>query len=101
MGQQIIKQPNGKYALWSSIVTDFVLLDATPADIVDYMADNERENIERGVNRKVEMIERGEPAYFQFTMNWEEACAMAKECHGPRWKLPDGLDPPAAPGRRA
>ena len=35
MSRQIIKQPNGKYALFSSVVDDFVLIDADPNEIVE------------------------------------------------------------------
>lgn len=30
MGQEIVKQSNGKFAVWSSIVDDFVMIDADP-----------------------------------------------------------------------
>lgn len=35
MGWGVYKQPDGKYAVWSSIVTDFVYYDATREEIRD------------------------------------------------------------------
>lgn len=75
MGHQIIKQPNGNYVLWSTIVDDFIMLDATPADIVKLKVEEFKERTELEVKRKVEQLERGEKAYYQFTITWEEALA--------------------------
>ena len=36
MGHQIIKQPNGKFGIFSSVVDDFVFINATEQDIVDF-----------------------------------------------------------------
>lgn len=36
MGWQVIKQPNGKYCIWSSIVDDFIVYEATEKEIIDY-----------------------------------------------------------------
>lgn len=82
MGQQIIKQPNGKFALWSSIVDSFVMLDAEPKDIVDEWIADERQRVERAVTEIVDKLNRGEPAYYQFSMTWEEALATHEQVHG-------------------
>lgn len=86
MGQQIIKQPNGRYAVWSTVVSDFVLLDATPEDIIDVRIDEAREEIAHRVKEVVEKLANGEKPYYQFTETWDGACAFAKEVHGPDWK---------------
>jgi len=32
MGRQVVKQPDGNFAIWSSVVDDFILGDATRLD---------------------------------------------------------------------
>lgn len=39
MGHQIIKQPNGKYAVWSSVVDQLIGWDQTKDQIIEYYAD--------------------------------------------------------------
>ena len=82
MGQQIIKQPNGLYAVWSSIVDSFVLVDATPEELIEEWLSDERERISKFITRKIKEIENGEPAYRQFTMTYEQALATHKRVHG-------------------
>lgn len=89
MGHQIIRQPNGKWAVFSSVVDDFVLLDATRDDIVEMRVQDARETIEREIDQKIAALEAGQRAYFQFTMSWDEACKWAREVHGPKWKPPE------------
>ena len=73
MGHQIVKQPNGLYALWSSIVDTFILLDATPEDIIqDWNVRDEKQN-RAAADRIIAQLERGEAPYYQFTKSWD-AC---------------------------
>ena len=44
MGQQRIKQPNGKYCLFSSIVDNFTHYDMSEKEIVELWANKEKEN---------------------------------------------------------
>ncbi len=81
MSQQIILQPNGRYAVWSTIVGDFVLVDATPADMVDFWTENERQRITRRVNEIISALARGEKPYCQFTMTWQEARERRRDIH--------------------
>jgi hypothetical protein len=67
MGQQIIKQPNGKYAVWSSVV------DATVGDIINDRIEESNNKIREDVNRIVKALGRGEKPYHQFTMTFDEA----------------------------
>ncbi|MDP3910719.1 MAG: hypothetical protein Q8Q14_10035 [Gemmatimonadales bacterium] len=83
MGGQIIQQPDGRYAVWSSIVNDFVLLDATPEQIIEGRVQASREGHEAQVRRVIKKLAAGEKPYFQFTMTWEEACAWRDKCHKP------------------
>lgn len=82
MGQQIVKQPNGLYAVWSSVVDDFVLFDATPDDIVNEMVNTERKNISESVRRIIGQLAANDKPYCQFTMSWRECLATIKRLHG-------------------
>lgn len=82
MGHQIIKQPNGNYAVWSTIVTDFVVIDATPEEIIQIWIEDESEKIREQVMKTVGKLERGEKPYYQFTMDWKEALKTRDEFHG-------------------
>jgi hypothetical protein len=73
VGHQIIKQPNGFYAVFSSIVDDFILLDATPDEIIEDEVADARRTITEYVRRKVAALNRGEKPYYQFTMTWKQA----------------------------
>lgn len=86
MSHQIIKQPNGKLAIWSSNVDDFLLLNATEEHIVEFYMEKERKEIVASVRSTIALIEEGKPAYYQFTKTWSEACAFASVVHGAGWK---------------
>lgn len=45
MGRIIIKQPNGLYCQWSTIVDDVVSYDETKEDIINDWVEDERERI--------------------------------------------------------
>lgn len=88
MGQQIIKQPNRLYCIYSSIVDEFVITDATPQEIIGHWSQIEAEKIAAKVNDIVSELNSGGKPYHQFTMTFEEAVELAKEVHGERWQPP-------------
>jgi hypothetical protein len=81
MGKQIIKQPDGLYAVWSHNVDGFILFDATPEEIIDEWVEGQRQGITKMVNDVVESLEKGLRPYYQFTMTWGEALAQYEEVH--------------------
>lgn len=82
MGRQIIKQPNGKYAVWSTVVDDFILVDALPEDIVSERVQESSERIRKDVTKVIEDLNNGKRPYYQFTVTFEEAVRKIKELHG-------------------
>lgn len=88
MGQQIIKQPNGLYCVYSSIVDDFVITDASPEEIIGHWSEIERDKITAKVKDIVSEINAGGKPYHQFTMTFEEAVEQAKDVHGEKWQPP-------------
>lgn len=77
-----MQQSNGLYAVWSSVVDDFVLLDATRDEIIEDFCEAERERITRQVNCIVTELSKGGRPYFQFTKTFDECIAIIRELHG-------------------
>jgi len=82
MGEQIIKQPNGLYCIWSSVVDDIILINATPEDIINERIEVARQEITRSVIDTVTKLNNGERPYYQFTKTFEEAIECIKDIHG-------------------
>ena len=82
MGRQIIKQPNGKYAVWSSIVDDFILVDATPDEIIEDWCEQQRKDTTEHVQRVVEELGLGVKPYHQLTHTFDECIHVIRERHG-------------------
>ncbi len=82
MGHQIIKQPDGKFCVFSTVVDDFVMADATPAEIIEDYVEHERQRITEDVSRIVGQLEAQQKPYYQFTMTYEEACRKIDTVHG-------------------
>lgn len=82
MGRQIIKQPNGKYCVYSSIVDNVTIYNATPNDIIEEWATEARIDIERKVTEIIAQLEKGDSPYNQFTQSFDEMLNTIKETHG-------------------
>lgn len=82
MSIQIIKQPNEFYAVWSTIVDDFILIDATPEDIIKHIVHECEEKTKKMVNEVIAALSRGEKPYHQFTMTFQEATTQIRQQHG-------------------
>ena len=78
MGQQIIRQPNGKFAVFSTIVDSLVGADLTRKQLVERLDARAHADNVRHVREVTQMIAKGKPAYFQFTMTWDEAVAATE-----------------------
>lgn len=78
MGHQIIKQPDGKFAIFSSMVDSWILFDATPQQIVDYYCAKAYAATRDSTTKLLELIqEEPHKAYYQFAMTFEEADQIA------------------------
>ena len=82
MSRQIVKQPNGKYLVYSIICDNVILYDATPEEIIECFVDEEKEKIQSSINSIVEKLEKGEKPYYQFTMSFQEVIDSIKLIHG-------------------
>lgn len=82
MGHQIIKQPNGKFGVFSSVVDDFVLINATEQDIVDFYTEKHVRETRLHVAQTILALENGGKPAAQFTKTFEEALDWIEEVHG-------------------
>jgi hypothetical protein len=80
MGEQIIKQPDGKLAVFSSMVDGFIVTDATPEELIEWRAERAAEDSRRTTRIQIEQVLSGKPRpYGSFTLTWETAVRRAME----------------------
>lgn len=88
MSYQIVKQPNGNFAVFSTGVDCFILYDADRTEVLDWARALEMRDLEGRMERWAETFDKvaaGEKrVYFQFTRTWEELVDTAKEHQDPR-----------------
>lgn len=82
MGQQIIKQSDGRLAVFSTETDTFIIMGATPEEIIEWRAEQAAENARRETRLTLEHVLSGQPRpYAQFTLTWDEASRLNRE-HG-------------------
>ena len=82
MSKQIIKQPNGKYCIFSSIVDNVTHYDMSIDDIIEEWVNEAKNRIVEDVKKTIAKLENGESPYYQFTKSYEEMLSTIKEIHG-------------------
>jgi hypothetical protein len=90
MGHQIIRQPDGLLAVYSSGVDDWVITDATAAELEDYYAARAAEDARRSAREAARAVLAGEASkiYCQFTMTYDEAVAQIAAVHNAKRLVP-------------
>ena len=91
MGTQIIKQPNGKYLLWSSNEDRVVLYNGTPEEIVEFWLVETKAHFKDRVSLILKKLEEGEKPYCQFTLTFEEVLDKIEHLSGPEDKILNSL----------
>lgn len=82
MGYQIIKQPDGLLAVFSSNTDTFIVVDATPDELIEWRAEQAAESAREEARMQIERVLSGESRpYYQFTLTWEQAVEKDRE-HG-------------------
>ena len=81
MPRQIIKKDNGKYAIWSTIVDDFIFDDITIEEYIAFRREEDANDAEKTIRKIVGEMESGKKPYGQFTKTYEEACEWRDEVH--------------------
>lgn len=88
MGQQIIRQPDGRYAIFSSNTDTIIVYDATAPEIIDWFAEQAAQHARVVGRGQLGHVEGGRPeeAYYQFAMTWDEALENDRENGGEAWQ---------------
>ena len=95
MGHQIIRQPDGKLAVFSSFTDTWILMDATAADLEDYYAEKAAADARRHAAETLAAVLAGEPqkVYYQFAMTFEEANQQSQESGAEWWSNGEWVGP--------
>ena len=81
MYRQIIKQPNGKLAIWSHFANDFIITNATPEEYIDFRIKEESERITREIYEIVDKLDRDvHIGYYDLT--WDTALERLEQLYG-------------------
>ena len=82
MGKQIVIQPNGMLALYSTVVDDFVCFDADEDEIADELIGGMFERERKRVRDIVVDLRGGGKPYHQFTKSFDECVQSIRDIHG-------------------
>lgn len=79
MGHAVVRQPDGLLAVWSSVVDDFVVVNATLDEIARLYAEEAYER-EEGLAREAcaRAMETGTSSRRSDPMTWERACEIRR-----------------------
>jgi hypothetical protein len=79
MAHQVIRQPDGNLAVFSDNVDDWVVSDASPAELAEHYARRAADDARaRWLDTAQAVLDgRAREKYYQFTMSYEEACQRA------------------------
>jgi len=83
MGFQVIKQPSGKLAIFSTETDTWACWDGSAEEVVDWFVDRASAGERERVQRVVAAVQEDKPrkVYYQFAMTFAEANAHSKH-HG-------------------
>ena len=73
MARQIIKQPDGFYAEYSSIVDEFVIWNATKEQIIEEREKEAAAEARRNAEKIFTTLDAGEDPYYKMGLTWKEA----------------------------
>ena len=83
VGHQIITQPDGLLAVWSSTVDAITIIDATDEELIEHRAAQAAERARRDTRDAIAIArQHGTSAPRPFGMTWAEALAEHAERHG-------------------
>ncbi len=91
MGNQIIQQPDGKFAVFNTNTDTIVLWEATRDEVVGWFVERELADLERRKQHIADLVDQvgagnARRAYAQFAMTWDEALKRDREHGGEAWQ---------------
>jgi len=91
MGHVLLKQPDGKLALWSTSVDNFILIDSSPAEVIDFYIDR---GVDKALRDTQETLSEVQHPDYKPYVSWDSALETLKSEHG---KTIDDLRKEVAP----
>lgn len=80
MAHQIIKQPDGRYLLWSTVVDDIVVFDADRQEVADYFVEMAAIRARGAAEMMIDLVDEDPGrAYAQFTIPFEQVAVRLDE----------------------
>jgi len=73
MGRQIILKDNGKYAIFSTVVDDFLLDEATEEEVIEFFIEDAKDTVIHRISSLIDALKMGKNPYFQFKLTYNEA----------------------------
>jgi len=80
MGRQIVKQPDGKYSCWSTVVDGFIEKDLTKEEYIEFRAQEAYEDKKEEMEKAFEAIAKGQGN--RYTRDYNECLELIEEIHG-------------------
>lgn len=74
-------QPDGKLAVWSTGLDNFIMVDATDEELVTYYAEMAYREAANGTAELIAKLRNGKNPYYQFAYTWEEANKIREGTH--------------------
>ncbi|MDJ1137940.1 hypothetical protein [Streptomyces iconiensis] len=83
MGQQIIRQPDGSLAVFSTTTDTIIVAGASPDELIEWHAEQAAQAAREQASRHIQHVLDGdaETVYGRRAMAWEDAVRISRE-HG-------------------
>lgn len=78
MANQIIRQPDGRYCLFSSVTDNVTYFNLTRAELINIYTNKLKDDL----NTLIDKIDNKEKVYAQDTMNYTDMIKEIEEIHG-------------------
>lgn len=93
MSHQIIKQPDGLLAVFSTVVDAFIITDATPQELEDWYAEQVADEARKRTRWLLGRLQElgAQEVYGRRAYDWSEAARLHQE-HAPETPLPTFKD---------
>lgn len=80
MAHQIIKQPDQRYLIWSTIVDDIIVYDADREEVADYFAEVAARDARARAEMMIDLVDEDPGrAYAQFAIPFEQVAVRLDE----------------------
>ena len=83
MGTQVIRQPNGLLAVWSTGMDHFTHVNGTPEEVEQVLLDRAIERLKVDIKDSVKRaVATGSSGFAPFDRDWAECLAIVEDRHG-------------------